>query len=212
MVKNATSDKVKIKDTTLLQAYTICCICIVVLSPPPKALNNNAEPTTCHIHCNAVAIAAQSVVHFIADFIFLFSMPSFRFTVGGSGLSSFRVAPLARQSLTRFEGVKKPPSVSLLRPFELPLVEHKGRKRVCAFLPSVATFEVSNVSEGDCFAALQIAVISTGRRPPRKRSLEWCGFLPALSFYPPSPRLWRTSLSMGLFLSLSVSTIAIGLS
>jgi len=27
------------------------------------------------------------------------------------------------------------------------------------------------------------------------------GFLPALSFYPPSPRLWRTSLSMGLFLS-----------
>ena len=73
-------------------------------------------------------------------------------------MSSFRVAPLARQSLTRFEGVKKPPSVSLLSPFELPLVEHKGRKRVCAFLPSVATFEVSNVSEGDCFAALQIAV------------------------------------------------------
>ena len=92
--------------------------------------------------------------------IFSFLLPLSRFTSQESGLFSFRVATLAQQSLTRFEGVKKPPSVSLLRPFELPLVEHKGRKRVCAFLPSVATFEVSNVSEGDCFAALQIVFVT----------------------------------------------------
>ena len=139
MVKNATSDKVKIKDTTLLQAYTICCICIVVLSPPPKELNNNAEPTTCHIPCNAVAIAAQSVVHFIADFIFLFSMPSFRFTVGESGLSSFRVALLARQSLTRFEGMKMPLFVSQERPFELPCRKHKERQTRMRFLCNVSS-------------------------------------------------------------------------
>ena len=44
----------------------------------------------------------------------------------------------------------------------------------------------SNVSFDDCLqrklSILLAEVISTGRRPPRKRSLEWCGLLPALSF------------------------------
>ena len=71
-----------------------------------------------------------------------FLAPCLCFTSQGSGLSSFRVATLARQSLTRFEGIRKPPFVFSVRPFELPIVEHKGRKRDCAFLPSVATSEI----------------------------------------------------------------------
>ena len=57
------------------------------------------------------------------------------------------------------------------------------------FLCKCRPFETSYISRGDCFAA----------------QIVFGGFLPALSFYPPSPRLWRTSLSMGLFLSFAVS-------
>ena len=44
----------------------------------------------------------------IALFSRLTSVPSFGFTVGEPGRFSFHVAPLARQSLTRFEGIRKP--------------------------------------------------------------------------------------------------------
>ena len=131
-------------------------------------------------------------------------MPLFRFTSQGSGLSSFRVAPLARQSLTRFEGIIKPPFVSLLRPFELPMVEHKGRKRVCAFLPSVATFEVSNVSEGDCFAALlksscHSALAAAVSSKPSYQCGDRGGRCPPMT----------VSLSYGFFLSFTVSRFEI---
>ena len=53
-------------------------------------------------------------------------------------------------------------------------------KTLARFLCIVSPVVNSLHSQNDCFAA-QIAVISTGRRPPRKRSLEWCGFLPAVS-------------------------------
>ena len=92
-------------------------------------------------------------------------------TSQGSSLSSLPCRYACAAIATRFEGIIKPPFVSLLRPFELPMVEHKGRKRACAFLPSVATFEVSNVSEGDCFAALQIVYPPCGGRRISRLSL-----------------------------------------
>ena len=64
----------------------------------------------------------------IALFSRLTSVPSFGFTVGEPGRFSFHVAPLARQSLTRFEGMKKPLFVSQERPFELPYRKHKERQ------------------------------------------------------------------------------------
>ena len=99
---------------------------------------------------------------------------------------------------------RKPPFVSLLRPFELPMVEHKGRKRVCAFLPSVATFEVSNVSEGDCFAALlksscHSALATAASSKPSYQCGDRGGRCPPMT----------VSLSYGFFLSFTVSRFEI---
>ena len=88
-------------------------------------------------------------------------------------MSSFRVcggrvAVAPRQSLTRFEGMKKPLFVSQERPFELPYRKTQREASALALpLQFVVLLKFSNVSLGDCFAALQIAV---------------GGFLPALSF------------------------------
>ena len=114
----------------------------------------------------------MQTVPLLFSFLFLHALVLFHSQRSGPILVPYRSACTA--IATRFEGIIKPPFVSLLRPFELPMVEHKGRKRVCAFLPSVATFEVSNVSEGDCFAALlksschsALAAAVAGRPPYR---------------------------------------------
>ena len=63
-------------------------------------------------------------------------------------ISSFR--PLSVVLLLTIGTKRKPPFVFSVRPFELPLVEHKGRKRVCAFLPVSLLMKISNVSRNDC--------------------------------------------------------------
>ena len=58
----------------------------------------------------------------------------------------------------------------------------KRGKRACASSAICRPVEIFERFSWRLLAALQIAVISTGRRPPRKRSLEWCGFLPPYRF------------------------------
>ena len=70
----------------------------------------------------------------------------------------------------------------------LPYRKHKERQARVRFLCKCRPVEISYVSLGDRFAA----------------QIVFGGFLPALSFYPPSPRLWRTILFMGFVLSFAV--------
>ena len=63
----------------------------------------------------------------------------------------------------------------------MPLTEIRERQALLRLLLSIVRCRSLTISYKRLLAALQIAVISTGHRPPRKRSLEWCGFLPAFS-------------------------------
>ena len=142
------------------------------------------------------------VLYSCSIFLHPFALVEFHFARTGRFLVTCRSACTA--IATRFEGIIKPPFVSLLRPFELPMVEHKGRKRVCAFLPSVATFEVSNVSEGDCFAALlksscHSALAAAISSKPSYQCVDRGGRCPPMT----------VSLSYGFFLSFTVSRFEI---
>ena len=107
---------------------------------------------------------------------------------------------------------------------EIAFLEHEGRKRVCACSPSVARI-FSGFTNTTILQHCKLLFLLRAMRYGGQVG----GFLPAFSssvalakeesFYPPSPSavakamvdewLWRTSLSMGLFLSLSVSRFEI---
>ena len=69
----------------------------------PQKLVNRFVVLPCALHCKqnvTVRIVMQNLTPTIIQFFICFSMPLFLFTVKGSGLSSFRVAPLVRRSDT----------------------------------------------------------------------------------------------------------------
>ena len=97
----------------------------------------------------------------------------------------YRVAPLARQSLTRFENIKSLSSCFKRGRRIARIGTQREANALCVSSAKCRLFEISYVSLDDCFAALQIVYPPCGGRriSPRLIDLTVYGIVP---FFPVS--------------------------
>ena len=122
---------------------------------------NKSSPRRANAHFYCVSCGFLPTIHAlelaflgIPLLSFSFLVPLSRFTSHESGLFSFRVAPLTRQSLIRFEGIENLSSC-LTGGCRNCLVRNTKRgKRLPRFLCQVPSDLNFLLSRDDCFAAL----------------------------------------------------------